>query len=78
MKEFAIQKQFIPVDSNTSDPSWAARQVWVYKINALDEVNDFDTLAEAQSKQAELSAADPSGRVYRVVHEVSGSYLPVD
>jgi len=78
MKEYAVQKQFIPVDNNTSDPEWAKRQVWVYKINALDEVNDFDTLAEAQSKQAELSAADPSGRVYRVVHEVSGSYLPVD
>ena len=78
MKEYAVQKQFIPVDTNTSDPGWAERQVWVYKLNALDEVNDFDTLAEAQSKQAELSAADLSGRVYRVVHEVSGSYLPVD
>ena len=77
MKEFAIQKQFIPVDSNTSDPSWAARQVWVYKINSPDQVHDFDTLAEAQTAQASLSSDDPSNRVYRVVQEVSGSYEPV-
>ena len=77
MKEFAIQKQFIPVDSNTSDPSWAARQVWVYKINSTDQVHDFDTLTEAQTTQASLSSADPSNRVYRVVQEVSGSYEPV-
>ena len=77
MKEYAVQKQFIPVDSNTSDPSWAARQVWVYKINSTDQVHDFDTLAEAQTAQASLSSADPSNRVYRVVQEVSGSYEPV-
>ena len=77
MKEFAIQKQFIPVDSNTSDPSWAGRQVWVYKINSTDQVHDFDTLAEAQTSQSILKAADPSNRVYRVVQEVSGSYEPV-
>ena len=77
MKEFAIQKQFIPVDSNTSDPSWAARQVWVYKINSTDQVHDFDTLTEAQTSQSILETADPSNRVYRVVQEVSGSYEPV-
>ena len=77
MKEFAIQKQFIPVDSNTSDPSWAARQVWVYKINSTDQVHDFDTLSEAQTSQSILETADPSTRVYRVVQEVSGSYEPV-
>jgi len=77
MKEFAIQKQFIPVDSNTSDPSWAARQVWVYKINSTDQVHDFDTLSEAQTSQSILETADPSNRVYRVVQEVSGSYEPV-
>lgn len=77
MKEFAIQKQFIPVDSNTSDPSWAARQVWVYKINSTDQVHDFDTLVEAQTSQSILETADPSNRVYRVVQEVSGSYEPV-
>ena len=77
MKEFAIQKQFIPVDSNTYDPSWAARQVWVYKINSTDQVHDFDTLSEAQTSQSILETADPSNRVYRVVQELSGSYEPV-
>ena len=77
MKEFAIQKQFIPVDTDSSDPSWAARQVWVYKINSTDQVHDYDTLAEAQTAQASLSSADPTSRVYRVVQEISGSYEPV-
>ena len=77
MKEFAIQKQFIPVDNDSSDPSWAGRQVWVYKINSTDQVHDFDTLDEAQASQTSLSSADPTNRVYRVVQEVSGSYEPV-
>jgi len=77
MKEFAIQKQFIPVDTDNSDPLWASRQVWVYKINAEDQVHDFDTLVEAQASQSILDTADPSNRVYRVVQEVSGSYVPV-
>ena len=77
MKEFAIQKQFIPVDTDNSDPHWASRQVWVYKINAEDQVHDFDTLVEAQTSQSILDTADPTNRVYRVVQEVSGSYEPV-
>lgn len=77
MKEFAIQKQFIPVDTDNNDPLWASRQVWVYKINAEDQVHDFDTLVEAQASQSILDTADPSNRVYRVVQEVSGSYVPV-
>jgi hypothetical protein len=29
MKEFAVQKQLIPVDTNAGDPNWAKRQIWV-------------------------------------------------
>ena len=28
MKEFAVQKQLVPVDNGT-DPNWAKRQIWV-------------------------------------------------
>ena len=31
MKEFAIQKQLVPVDNGT-DPNWAKRQIWVKKM----------------------------------------------
>ena len=80
MKEYAIQKQFIPNDTNSSDPEWAKRQVWVYKLNSTDEVDDFDTLSEAQGRLMTLSSSDPSQRVYRIVRQVSGSdtYLPIE
>ena len=33
MKEYAVQKQLVPVDNGT-DPNWAKRQIWVYKLNS--------------------------------------------
>lgn len=76
-KQYAIQKQFIPVDPNTGDPLWAQRQIWVYKINENDEIDEFDTLAEAQTRLNELTSSDPSSRVYRIAELVSGSYIAV-
>ena len=70
MKEYAVQKQLVAVDQNAGDPNWAKRQIWVYKLNAEDTVDEFDTLTEAQSKRDELDAEDPSNRVYRVVRRV--------
>lgn len=67
MKEYAVQKQLIPVDNNAGDPNWAKRQIWVYKLNGEDTIDDFDTLSEAQSKRNELDSNDPTSRVYRVV-----------
>jgi hypothetical protein len=51
---------------NESDPSWARRQVWVAKINALDTVDEFDTLTQAEAYRDQLTAADETGRVYKV------------
>lgn len=70
MKEFAVQKQLVAVDGNAGDPNWAKRQIWVYKLNAEDTVDEYDTLEEAQSKRDELDNEDPSNRVYRVVRRV--------
>ena len=70
MKEYAVQKQLIPVDTNAGDPNWAKRQIWVYKLNGDDTIDEFDTEAEAQSKRDELDSNDPTQRVYRVVRRI--------
>ena len=64
--KYRVYKQLIPAPLNESDPSWAKRQVWVAKLNSQDTIDEYDTQAEADAKQAELTAADPSGRVYEV------------
>ena len=63
---YRVYKQLIPAPLNESDPSWAKRQVWVAKLNSADTVDEYDTQAEADAKAAELTAADPTGRVYEV------------
>ena len=66
MKEYAVQKQLVPVDNGT-DPNWAKRQIWVLKLNANDTIDEFETIEEAQTKVGLLMNEDPSGRVYKVV-----------
>jgi hypothetical protein len=70
MKEFAVQKQLIPVDTNAGDPNWAKRQIWVYKLNSEDAINEYDTQSEAETKRDELDSNDPTSRVYRVVRRI--------
>lgn len=70
MKEFAVQKQLIPVDTNIGDPSWAKRQIWVYKLNGDDTIDEYDTQSEAEIKRDELDSNDPTSRVYRVVRRI--------
>jgi hypothetical protein len=67
MKEYAIQKQLIPIDNNAGDPNWAKRQIWVFKLNSEDTMDEFDTVEDARIKRDELDAEDPTARVYRVV-----------
>jgi len=69
MKEYAVQKQLVPVDNGT-DPNWAKRQIWVYKLNSEDSFDEFDTESEAQTKRDELDSNDPTQRVYRVVRRI--------
>jgi hypothetical protein len=66
MKEYAVQKQLVPVDNGT-DPNWAKRQIWVYKLNAEDTFDEYDNLSDAQAKRDDLDSNDPTTRVYRVV-----------
>lgn len=70
MKEYAVQKQLIPVDTNAGDPNWAKRQIWVYKLNGDDTIDEYDTQSEAQTKRDELDSNDPTSRIYRVVRRI--------
>lgn len=65
---FKILKQLIPAPTGT-DPSWAKRHVWVYKLNSEDTIESFENEEEANAKRDELIAADSTNRVYRVVEE---------
>ena len=64
--KYRVYKQLIPAPLNESDPSWAKRQVWVAKLNSTDTIDEYNTQAEADAKVTELTAADPTGRVYEV------------
>ena len=66
MATYRVYKQLIPAPLNESDPSWAKRQVWVAKLNSADTVDEYATQAEADAKAAELTAADPTERIYEV------------
>lgn len=70
MKKFAVQKQLVATDQ-ANDPIWAKRQIWVYKLNAEDTVDEFDTVEEAKTKRDELDSADPTSRIYRVVERLN-------
>lgn len=64
--KYRVYKQLIPAPLNESDPSWAKRQVWVAKLNSTDTIDEYDTETEAQAKADELTAADPTDRIYEV------------
>jgi hypothetical protein len=77
MKRFVIQKQLIPLDINSGDPSWVKRQIWVLRLNQNDTIDEFDTIEEANSKKDELIYNDPTPRIYKVVEIVDGNYIDV-
>ena len=63
---YKILKQLIPSPTG-NDPSWAQRNVWVEKLTADDTAYSFDTEVEANAKKDELTAADNTTRIYKVV-----------
>ena len=65
---YKILKQLIPAPTG-ADPSWAQRNVWVEKLTADDTVYSFDTEAEANAKKDELTAADNTTRIYKVIEQ---------
>ena len=72
---YVIHKQLIPIDTNTSDPNWAKRQIWVLKLNPSDSIDEFETLSEAENKKNELVNSDPTGRIYKItIKNEDGSF----
>ena len=53
---YRIFMQFIP----------GLDDIWVAQLESDDPIYDFDNLEEAEIKAAELQAADPTGRQYKV------------
>lgn len=75
---YVIHKQLIPVDSNTGDPNWAKRQVWVLKLNSNDTIDEFENLSDAEAKRDELMSSDPTGRIYKVsFKDENGSFSDI-
>ena len=64
---YKVLKQLIPAPSGSSDPSWAKRNVYVEKLTSDDTIYEYSTENEAIVKRDELTAADSTGRLYRVV-----------
>jgi hypothetical protein len=54
---YQVQMQFIP----------GSDQIWVARLNPNDPIYEYDNQPEAQLKADELSIADSTGRVYRVI-----------
>jgi hypothetical protein len=54
---YQVQMQFIPGNDS----------IWVARLNPEDPIYNFPIETEAQAKAAELKAADPTERLYRVV-----------
>jgi len=63
---FKILKQLIPAPTG-SDPSWARRDVWVEKLTSDDTIWVFNLESDANTKKDELTEADPTNRIYKVV-----------
>lgn len=55
---YQVQMQFIPGND----------QIWVARLTPEDPIYEYPTEEEAQAKAAELQAADPTGRQYRVMY----------
>ena len=64
--KYRVYKQLIPAAFDSTDPSWAKRQVWVAKLNSQDTVDEYDTQAAADAQKATLETADPTARQYEV------------
>ena len=54
---YQVQCEFIP-----GNPS-----IWVVQLQPGDPIYEYDNEPEAQAKADELQAADPTGRLYRVI-----------
>ena len=65
---YKVLKQLIPAPSSSlGDPPWAQRNVWVEKLSPDDTVDEYTLENDAIKKRNELTEADTTGRLFRVV-----------
>jgi len=55
---YQVQMEFIPGNN----------MIWVARLNPEDPIYEYTDETEAINKANELQAADPSGRLYRVIN----------
>ena len=68
MAKYRIVKQLIPAPDSSSDPSWAARNVYVAKLSgSSDQIWEFYNKSSAAAKMTELSGSDSTSRKYKVI-----------
>ena len=54
--KFRVYKQFLPITP----------KIWVAKLDETDDVDDFDTIEEAENFAQQANELDTTGRKYRV------------
>jgi hypothetical protein len=64
---YQILKQQFPTDPSKGEPGFMIIDVWAAKLDDNDTEFVFDTLAKAESKKAELDAADTTTRIYKIM-----------
>jgi len=64
---FRVVKQLYP-NPQPADPEWAARNVYVARLSGSgDQIWEFDTESEADTKANELSGSDNTKRIYKTI-----------
>jgi len=54
--KFRVYKQFLPITP----------KIWVAKLDETDDIDDFDTIEEAETFAQQATKLDTTGRKYRV------------
>lgn len=66
MSKYKIIKQkYTPADTEVPEP--VRNNIWVGKLSDDDTVDIFTYLSDAEYFRAQLEAADPTGRKYKVI-----------
>ena len=74
---YLVHKQLIPTDVNAGDPHWAQSQIWVLKLYGNDDINEFDTLEDAQSGQVDIDEEEAAENLELPGADLSGEELTV-
>ena len=70
---FRVVKQLFPAPSSSvsgsvtfTDPSWASRNMYIASSSDM-QLWEYDSEGDANTKAAQLSGSDSTGRTYKVI-----------